>query len=50
MTFFHSFYHAENARMCIYKIQNCSGQWLEEEGDIAREAVNFFQHSYSASN
>lgn len=44
--FFHSFCHAKNARMRINKIQNSSSQWLQEKGDIAREAVNFFQQFY----
>lgn len=48
--FFHSFCHAKSMWMHIYQIQNSSGQWIEEEGEIAREAVDYFQKLFSASN
>lgn len=47
--FFYSYCRTKHTRLLIHKIQSSSGQWLDQQGDIAQEAVDFFQQLYNNS-
>ncbi|KAK4737372.1 hypothetical protein R3W88_001069 [Solanum pinnatisectum] len=42
--FFHSLVKGRRQKMNMARIQNSQGSWLEEEEDIATEAVEHFQN------
>lgn len=44
--FFHSLVKGRRQKLKVSKIQNSQGCWLEEEGEIEAEAVNYFQNQF----
>ncbi|WMV30576.1 hypothetical protein MTR67_023961 [Solanum verrucosum] len=46
MRFFHSIVKGIRKKLKLHKIQNNQGNWLEEEEEIAAEAVNFYHSQF----
>uniref|UniRef100_A0A0V0IKA3 Putative ovule protein n=1 Tax=Solanum chacoense TaxID=4108 RepID=A0A0V0IKA3_SOLCH len=46
MRFFHSIVKGRRKKLQLHRIQNNQGNWLEEEEEIAAEAVNFYHSQF----
>lgn len=46
LDFFHSLVKGRRKRLKVTRIQNSQRDWLEDEGEIAREAVDHFQKKF----
>lgn len=44
---FHAYVTGRRKRLQLNRIQNSEGEWLEEQSDIASEAVRFFQQQFT---
>lgn len=44
--FFHSIVKGRRKRLHLNRIRNSEGTWIEEEGDIATEAINFYNAQF----
>lgn len=45
--FFHAVVKGRRSRLKITRIQNDEGEWMENQADIAEEAVSFFQRQFT---
>lgn len=41
--FFHTVVKGRRSRLKVSRIQNNEGEWIEDQQQIAQEALNFFQ-------
>lgn len=42
--FFHAYVNGKRKRLWLNKIQNSQGEWINNQLDMAIEAINFFQN------
>ena len=48
--FFHAVVAEHRSKSMIHRIKSNSGEWLDREEDISREAMSFFQELFSAQS